>query len=112
MEHNPAELAGGVAIDGEGGSAAAATVCEAGAGRAARGGSCRGQWHGDIASTREGHPLPRGHPALPSNARKFLHFLASGRHLGSITPSGASLYVVAIRSEGYLRGAILLNFFP
>lgn len=110
MEHNPAELAGGVAIDGEGGSAAA-TVCAAGAGRAARGVLGRGQWHGDIASTREGHPLPRGHPPHPSNARKFLHFLASGRHLGSITPSGASLYVVAILSEGYLRDAILFNFF-
>lgn len=42
MEHNPAEPAGGVAIDGEGGSAAA-TVCAAGAGRAARGVLGRGQ---------------------------------------------------------------------
>lgn len=43
MEHNPAELEGGVAIDGEGGSAAA-TVCAAGAGRAARGARGAGPW--------------------------------------------------------------------
>lgn len=42
MEHNPAELEGGVAIDGEGGSAAA-TVCAEGAGRTARGVLGRGQ---------------------------------------------------------------------
>lgn len=39
MEHNPAELAGGVAIDGEGGRAAA-TVCAAQRARAARGAGC------------------------------------------------------------------------